>query len=32
VLVMDQLDLIASSAQLDEFQRLLFSLIDQSEN
>jgi hypothetical protein len=32
VLVMDQLDLIASSTQLDEFQRLLFSLIDQSEN
>lgn len=32
VLVMDQLDLITSSTQLDEFQRLLFSLIDQSEN
>ncbi len=32
VLVMDQLDLISSAAQLDEFQRLLFSLIDQSEN
>ena len=32
VLVLDQLDLVTSSQQLDEFQRLLFALIDQSEN
>ena len=32
VLVLDQLDLVTSTAQLDEFQRLLFALIDQSEN
>ena len=32
VLVLDQLDLVTSQPQLDEFQRLLFALIDQSEN
>ena len=32
VLVLDQLDLVTSTIQLDEFQRLLFALIDQSEN
>lgn len=32
VLVLDQLDLVTTPAQLDEFQRLLFALIDQSEN
>ena len=32
VLVLDQLDLITTLSQLDEFQRLLFALIDQSEN
>lgn len=32
VLVLDQLDLVTSQQQLDEFQRLLFALIDQSEN
>lgn len=32
VLVLDQLDLIATPPQFDEMQRLLFSLIDQSEN
>lgn len=32
VLVLDQLDLISSPPQFDEMQRLLFSLIDQSEN
>ncbi len=32
VLVLDQLDLVTSQAQLDEFQRLLFGLIDESEN
>jgi hypothetical protein len=32
VLVLDQLDLVSSAAHLDEFQRLLFALIDQSEN
>jgi hypothetical protein len=32
VLVLDQLDLISTPAQFDEIQRLLFSLIDQSEN
>ncbi len=32
VLVLDQLDLVAAQPQFDEMQRLLFSLIDQSEN
>jgi hypothetical protein len=32
VLVLDQLDLVTSTTQLDEIQRLLFALIDQSEN
>ncbi|MCB1275669.1 hypothetical protein [Prosthecobacter sp.] len=32
VLVLDQLDLITMAPQFDEMQRLLFSLIDQSEN
>ena len=32
LLVLDQLDLVTTTAQLDEFQRLLFALIDQSEN
>ena len=32
VLVLDQLDLIATQPQLDEMQRLLFALIDQSQN
>lgn len=32
VLVLDQLDLVSSREQFDEVQRLLFSLIDQSEN
>jgi len=32
VLVLDQLDLISTPPQFDEMQRLLFSLIDQSEN
>jgi hypothetical protein len=32
VLVLDQLDLVTTAPQLDEMQRLLFSLIDQSEN
>ncbi len=32
LLVMDQLDLVSTAEQLDEFQRLLFSLIDQSEH
>jgi len=32
VLVIDQLDLVSAPTQLDEFQRLIFSLIDQSEN
>lgn len=32
VLVLDQLDLIVTQQQFDEMQRLLFSLIDQSEN
>jgi len=32
VLVLDQLDLITTQPQFDEMQRLLFSLIDQSEN
>lgn len=32
VLVLDQLDLVTSMEQLDEFQRMLFALIDQSEN
>lgn len=32
VLVLDQLDLIVSQPQFDEMQRLLFALIDQSEN
>lgn len=32
VLILDQLDLITSPGQFDEFQRLLFSLMDQSEN
>ncbi len=32
VLVLDQLDLISTQPQFDEMQRLLFSLIDQSEN
>jgi len=32
VLVLDQLDLISSREQFDEVQRLLFSLIDQSQN
>lgn len=32
VLVLDQLDLVTAPAQLDEFQRILFALIDQSEN
>lgn len=32
VLVLDQLDLVSTQPQLDEMQRLLFSLIDQSEN
>ncbi len=32
VLVLDQLDLVATQPQLDEMQRLLFALIDQSEN
>lgn len=32
VLVLDQLDLVTSQAQLAEFQRILFALIDQSEN
>ena len=32
VLVMDQLDLFAKPEELDEFQRLLFGLIDQSTN
>lgn len=32
VLVLDQLDLIATQPQFDEMQRLLFSLLDQSQN
>ncbi len=32
VLVLDQLDLIITQPQFDEMQRLLFTLIDQSEN
>ena len=32
VLVLDQLDLVTSQPQLDEMQRLLFALIDQSQN
>lgn len=32
VLVLDQLDLVATQPQFDEMQRLLFALIDQSEN
>ncbi|HBJ86698.1 MAG TPA: hypothetical protein DDZ88_23160 [Verrucomicrobiales bacterium] len=32
VLVLDQLDLISTPPQFDEMQRLLFTLIDQSEN
>lgn len=32
VLVLDQLDLIVTQPQFDEMQRLLFTLIDQSEN
>ena len=32
VLVLDQLDLVSTPHHLDEFQRLLFALIDQSEN
>ncbi|WP_395740448.1 hypothetical protein [Prosthecobacter sp.] len=32
VLVLDQLDLIVTQPQFDEMQRLLFALIDQSEN
>ena len=32
ILVLDQLDLVTTTQQLDEFQRLLFALIDQSEN
>ena len=32
VLVLDQLDLISTQPQFDEMQRLLFALIDQSEN
>lgn len=32
ILVLDQLDLVVSQQQFDEIQRLLFSLIDQSEN
>lgn len=32
VLVLDQLDLIITQPQLDEMQRLLFALIDQSQN
>ena len=32
VLVLDQLDLVVTQPQLDEMQRLLFALIDQSEN
>jgi len=32
VLVLDQLDLVTSQSQLDEMQRLLFALIDQSQN
>lgn len=32
VLVLDQLDLIVTQPQFDEMQRLLFSLLDQSEN
>lgn len=32
LLVLDQLDLVTTTSQLDEFQRLLFALIDQSEN
>lgn len=32
VLVLDQLDLVVSQPQLDEMQRLLFALIDQSQN
>lgn len=32
VLVLDQLDLIITQPQFDEMQRLLFSLLDQSEN
>lgn len=32
VLVLDQLDLVVTQLQLDEMQRLLFALIDQSEN
>ncbi len=32
VLVLDQLDLVASQPQFDEMQRLLFALIDQSQN
>jgi hypothetical protein len=32
VLVLDQLDLLSTVQQLDEIQRLLFALIDQSEN
>ena len=32
VLVLDQLDLVVSQPQFDEMQRLLFALIDQSEN
>lgn len=32
VLVLDQLDLVVTQPQFDEMQRLLFALIDQSEN
>ncbi|MBB5033959.1 hypothetical protein [Prosthecobacter vanneervenii] len=32
VLVLDQLDLVITQPQLDEMQRLLFALIDQSQN
>lgn len=32
VLVLDQLDLLVTQPQFDEMQRLLFSLLDQSEN
>ena len=32
VLVLDQLDLVVTQPQLDEMQRLLFALIDQSQN
>lgn len=32
VLVLDQLDLVTTQPQFDEMQRLLFALIDQSEN